>query len=180
MAESGLIRGFIIGITALIITVMIAFVVVYNVEVVDDDIAISFTGSVVNETGGYLNGTSFTLDEASKTGFGSPVISNMVNVTGDFVIEPGNYTVSSAGVVTNISDVSSYAAVKVSYTYTWKETEAASDRLLSNYTSGIENISGKIPTLLLIAAVVLILGILSLLWKVYSSMNMEGGGGGGL
>jgi len=52
----------------------------------------------------------------------------------------------------------------------------ATTRLISNFTSGVDNVSSKIPTVLLIAAVVLILGILGLLWTQYKKMNMGGGG----
>jgi len=51
----------------------------------------------------------------------------------------------------------------------------ATDNLIANFTSGIDNVSEKIPTILLIAAVVLILGILVLLWGQYKRMNMGGG-----
>ena len=44
--------------------------------------------------------------------------------------------------------------------------------LISNFTSGVDNVSEKIPTVLLIAAVVLILGILVLLWQQYQKMNV--------
>ena len=47
--------------------------------------------------------------------------------------------------------------------------------LISNFTSGVDNVSEKIPTVLLIAAVVLILGILVLLWTQYKRMQMGGG-----
>jgi len=52
----------------------------------------------------------------------------------------------------------------------------ATTALISNFTKGVDNVSTKIPTVLLIAAVVLILGILSLLWAQYRKMNIGGGG----
>ena len=53
----------------------------------------------------------------------------------------------------------------------------ATDNLISNFTKGIDNVSSKIPTVLLIAAVVLILGVLVLLWTQYKRMNIGGGRG---
>ena len=52
----------------------------------------------------------------------------------------------------------------------------ATTRLIANYTAGIDQVSSKIPTVLLVAAVVLILGVLAILWATYSRMNMGGGG----
>jgi len=52
----------------------------------------------------------------------------------------------------------------------------ATDRLVGNFTTGIDSISGKIPTVLLIAAIVLILGVLAVLVGVWQKMRMGGGG----
>jgi len=51
----------------------------------------------------------------------------------------------------------------------------ATDRLVGNFTSGIDNVSGKIPTVLLVAAIVLILGVLAVLVGVWQRMRMGGG-----
>lgn len=51
----------------------------------------------------------------------------------------------------------------------------ATDRLAGNFTSGIDNVSGKIPTILLVAAIVLILGVLAVLVGVWQRMRMGGG-----
>ena len=53
----------------------------------------------------------------------------------------------------------------------------ATERLIGNLTSGVDNVSGKIPTVLLVAAIVLILGVLALLVGVWQRMRMGGGGG---
>ena len=51
----------------------------------------------------------------------------------------------------------------------------ATDRLAANFTAGIDNVSGKIPTVLLVAAIVLILGVLAVLVGVWQRMRMGGG-----
>jgi hypothetical protein len=56
------------------------------------------------------------------------------------------------------------------------EEANATDRMVSNFTAGIDEVSAKIPTILLIAAVVLILGVLVFLWAQYRRMNVGGGG----
>jgi len=47
--------------------------------------------------------------------------------------------------------------------------------LASNFTEGIDNVSEKIPTVLLVAAIVLILGVLVLLVGAWQRMNIGGG-----
>jgi len=51
----------------------------------------------------------------------------------------------------------------------------ATDRLVGNFTSGVDNVSGKIPTILLVAAIVLILGVLVLLVATWQRMRIGGG-----
>jgi hypothetical protein len=51
----------------------------------------------------------------------------------------------------------------------------ATDRLAGNFTAGIDNVSGKIPTVLLVAAIVLILGVLVLLVATWQRMRIGGG-----
>ena len=51
----------------------------------------------------------------------------------------------------------------------------ATTNLAGNFTSGVNNISSKIPTVLLVAAIVLILGVLAILVGVWQRMRMGGG-----
>ena len=52
----------------------------------------------------------------------------------------------------------------------------ATTHLIANFTSGIDKVSAKLPTVLLIAAVVLILGVLVFLWAQYKRMNVGSSG----
>jgi len=54
--------------------------------------------------------------------------------------------------------------------------KGAVDNLSANFTSGINNVSSKIPTVLLVAAIVLILSVLAILVGVWQRMRMGGGG----
>jgi len=51
----------------------------------------------------------------------------------------------------------------------------ATDRLSGNFTAGVDNVSSKIPTVLLVAAIVLILGVLVLLVATWQRMRIGGG-----
>lgn len=52
----------------------------------------------------------------------------------------------------------------------------ASDRMVGNLTLGIDNISSKIPTILLVGAVVILFGVLVLLVARARAMTIGGGG----
>lgn len=54
----------------------------------------------------------------------------------------------------------------------------ATTRMMGNFTAGIDNISAKIPTILLVAAVVILFGVLVLL--VQRAKAMTGGNSGTL
>ena len=51
----------------------------------------------------------------------------------------------------------------------------STDRMVDNFTAGINNVSSKLPTVLLVAAIVLILGVLAILVGVWQRMRMGGG-----
>lgn len=52
----------------------------------------------------------------------------------------------------------------------------ATDDLVANFTEGVDNVSEKIPTVLLVAAIVLILGMLVLLVSAWQRMRLSSGG----
>lgn len=52
----------------------------------------------------------------------------------------------------------------------------AAGNLSANFTAGVNEISAKIPTVLLVAAIVLILGVLAVLVLVWQRMRLTGGG----
>ena len=53
--------------------------------------------------------------------------------------------------------------------------ETSANALAANFTAGVDNVSSKIPTVLLVAAIVLILGVLALLVATWQRMRIGGG-----
>ena len=47
--------------------------------------------------------------------------------------------------------------------------------MIENFTEGVDSVSKKIPTVLLVAAIVLILGVLALLVSTWQRMRLGGG-----
>jgi hypothetical protein len=177
----GLVTGLIFGIAALVIGVIIAFVIVSTLNSAE---LIQNTANPLaanNETwnsnvGAYINTTGYTLAK-KNTSTDSFVIVAAYNRTAGYVLIPsGNYTVSAAGVVTNAT-TTVWNNVSITYTYNQNSNveDATVDLMTGNLTSGINNVSSKIPTVLLVAAIVLILGILAVLVGVWQKMRMGGG-----
>jgi len=52
---------------------------------------------------------------------------------------------------------------------------SSAGNLSANFTAGVDNVSSKIPTILLIAAIVLLLGVLVLLVGAWQRMRVGGG-----
>ena len=56
------------------------------------------------------------------------------------------------------------------------DEDNAVGNLTSNFTAGIDNVASKIPTVLLVASIVLILGVMVLLIGTWQRMRIGGGG----
>jgi len=173
---AGLITGLIFGIASLVIGVVIAFVIVSTLSdanLLQDG---RTTTTIANESGTIV-GAGYTLTGASADRLlsGSFVITTLYNRTSGFPIVLANATVSAAGVVTNAT-ATIWNNASIGYTYIQKTLEEVStDDLNANFTSGVNNVSNKIPTILLIAAIVLILGVLVLLVGIWQKMRIGGG-----
>ena len=170
----GLITGLVFGIASLVIAVIIAFVIVSTLT--DADLLENGRTSVTttNESG-YINTTSYTLTNYNSDTSTAISITTAWIYTDGTVIPTANYTLSSAGVLTNATDTE-YGYVNITYSVTTEsDEEAATDNLAGNFTEGVENVSDKIPTVLLVAAIVLILGVLAILVGVWQRMRMGGG-----
>ena len=48
-------------------------------------------------------------------------------------------------------------------------------QIISNFTTGVDNVSAKLPTVLLVAAIVLIMGVLAVLVGIWQRMRLGGG-----
>jgi len=159
---TGLVTGLVFGIAGLVIGVIIAFVLVSTLTGAGLLTSGETTTAVTNETA-ILNFTVGTedLDEIAGNRYGYVITAMWGNATTDYEAIPlVNASVSSGGVVT-VVDGTFFTDAKISYTYITQSNEGYSTELLSgNFTSGVDNISSKIPTILLIAAIVLILGVL--------------------
>ena len=173
----GLVTNLILGVAALVIVAIIAFIIVSTLSNANLLETGRTTTIVVNESAiiNYSVGTD-TLDVAS-TNIASYTLTEAWGNDSTIYrkIPLTNVSVNANGVITAIAGTF-FTNGKISYTYITKTNEELTTGYLGgNLTSGVNNVSAKIPTVLLIAAIVFILGVLAVLVGVWSKMRMGGG-----
>jgi len=141
------------------------------------------TVTVINETGAWLNTTTYTVDNSAAIGFTSLVIISAVNATDNSSIGVGNFSVSGAG-FTNAT-VLNWDSVKFSYTYI-KDTDAkiAATQSQNNSLVAIveytEGGSTQLNTVSISIILILLIGVFLVFWKIFvdkkkGSRNTSGG-----
>lgn len=96
----------------------------------DSIVDITLDGTVTNETGAFINVTTYTVDSSTAEDFAALTLTAMYNATDDTVIGVGNATVSGSG-FTNAT-VTNWDDVLVSYTYTYTGADPSSPVTVSN------------------------------------------------
>lgn len=170
--QISVITSLVFGIATLIVGIIVAFIVVTNVGTIDDNLYVTLDGpSGTNETVTALAEEGDDLTYYYLSGCSATVSSVFNSSDDDYILAAGNYTVSGC-TITGVAE-SPYLGydVLVTYTTTYSATVETAELMQSNFTSGIDNISGKVPTVLLIGAIVLILGVLALLFGVWQNMR---------
>ena len=106
-------------------------------------------------------------------------VANVKNATTGTNLAAANWTATNCNVKSlNLADQIN-TNVKVDYSYTWDgESQNAVNGMISNYTDGLNNVSSKIPTILLVAAVVLLFG--AIVFLVNRAKQTTGATGGSL
>jgi cell division protein FtsL len=156
---------------SLVVMVVISALIVATItsNSVFDDIASS--GSVTNETGAWLNETSYTLTKASEDGFASPVITAIWGAEGgeyNVSIATANASVTSAGIVTNAT-VYTNDNVSLSYTYNY----ASGTSLAGLNATEISEDFGNFVTNL-IAFLAIIGTVIGVVWLVFYVKRLFG------
>lgn len=183
--KGGIVTTVIFGVGALIIAVIVILMITQtltNANLISDDS--TTTVSVLNEsvTFPYTIPVVQTLSSASilYATCNAPTIYTNGTATGA-LLSAGNFTVVGC-TITNATDLNhtgwgGNGTVYVSYTYTKTErySKNALGNMTTNFTDGIDNISEKIPTILLIVAVVILFGALVLLVRNTQLMGVFGG-----
>lgn len=182
--RGGAVGDLISGTGGLIIGVIIVLVIVSTLlaaNLLGGDLS-SSSINVVSEKNAWANSSTYRLggNLAINGSRSTYAITGASNNSATLTIAFTNYTLNSVtGVVVN-STATHWSNVTYNYSYvqTIPDTtyqNSANDMGL-NLTVGIGNVSSKIPTILLIAAVVLLFGVLVILVRQAGAMGIGGTG----
>lgn len=194
--STGLVTGLVFGIAALIIGIIIAFTIVGLLE--GSNIIPQTTYIATNESGGtepnIVNANTsghnvlgvtarrdsggFSLTSCYAEYYQSNGTATATTTFGGYNWSLGatNCSLSTAGNLSGGGATYNFPNVSVSYTYKGdNEQILAAGNMTSNFSNGVQNISSKVPTVLLIGAVILILGILAVLIALWQ--RIRGGSG---
>jgi len=92
-------------------------------------------------------------------------------VVGDLISGTGGLIITTIVILVVVSTLLGASLLTANSIYA-----NASTLMAGNFTEGINNVSSKIPTILLIAAVVLLFGVIVLLVKQAGAMGIGAGG----
>lgn len=175
--------GVVFSIMFFILLVVVVFLITTNLFNAQLLTANRPTYTVTNETGTvaqgkWINSTGFTLARVNATTSGY-VITSAFNQSSDLQIPASNYSVSSAGVVKNVTSVApfnNWNNISISYTYIDQAPEEyLTDNLRTNLTSGVNTIGNQFGTIFTIIAMLLVLVIIGVLIAVVSKFRNGGG-----
>jgi len=169
----GMVSLIVFGVVAIIIGVIIAFVVVSTVNNANLLESNRITKTVTNERNAFINSTGYSLAQVDSTHTGYLMV-RATNATSGALITAANYSLSTAGLLTNDSTVA-WPNVTINYTYVvLTPEEISTDKVSGNFTDGVDNVSAKIPTIFLIAAIILILSVLAILVAAWQRLKLGG------
>lgn len=185
--KGGVVTNVVFGVGSLILAVIVILMITQtlsNASLISDDSTNTYT--IVNETITFPSDNavqSLSVSSLLYVSCGTPTSVTNQTATGE-LLTVGNFTIAGCTITnaTALSTAVGNGTVFVSYPYTITETYSKDSvtNLTSNFTSGIDNISEKIPTILLIVAVVILFGALVLLIRNTKLMGVFGGNGGSL
>ena len=168
-----LITGLVFGIAFLIIGTIIAFIVVSTLTEANLLTDGRTTTNVVNESI-TVTTAGTNLAAFSNVKIISCTVTEVNNVTDS--IGSGNYSLTNSGCTIANTTGEYNNAWHVNYNYLLKGNEEySSEEMSGGLVDGVDNVSSKIPTVLLIAAIILILGVLVLLVVAWQRMRIDGG-----
>lgn len=165
------------GLVILVVVVLVIITTIFNANLLKG----TTTTIVAVEQVSLNNGSdSYTTTLAAFNSHNHDyAIISIVNDTGVYPCNASNYTFNSAlGTLTNKTKTV-FMLVNVSYSYI--QTTRYEDTAFGmgeNLTAGTNNISEKLPTILLLTAVILLLGVLAFLVIKARALTITGGGGG--
>ena len=118
----------------------------------------SSSATVTNETGAWLNATTYTVDSSTATSFSGLSIVSAINTTDNSSIGIGNFTVSGAG-FTNAT-ATTWDSIWVTYSYTY-DADSATSNASGDLVISLSGGSAWITILVVVGFATIVLGMLT-------------------
>jgi len=188
--KGGVVTSTIMGVGALIIATIVILIVVQTLNdanLIGADLV--RVNNVTNETILSSNTgiqTTTRSTETLLTAFNATLVMNRTifgdaETTNETLIEGTHYQIfSNNASIGNLTSTYNDTFVTFTWTQTDSSTRNSLGNLTTNFTSGIDQVSLQIPTILLIVAVVFLFGALVLLIRSARTMGTQTGGSGSL
>jgi predicted neutral ceramidase superfamily lipid hydrolase len=158
---------------------LLAYVIVIIMGTLQEATILSqLAGTEANETytatmGYGINATGYTLTKASLAGFGSPVITEVINWTNGSAMPTSIVAVTSAGVI-NGSGSATLNNASISYTYTYNSVQQNQlGHILGNTSTGITGFFSSINPIYAILAILVIILVLVVLVRVVQAPRQQ-------
>ena len=182
--KGGIVGDIVSGTAGLIIIVIVALVItstLLGANLLTGSPQVVSSGAT-NDEAGWINNTPYILGGGAVNDTRSNYVATAYNSSDGSIIVAANYTLTaSTGSIVNATALVWDTEAVFNYTFDTVGPdsifEKTSDAMGGNLSAGIDNVSSKIPTILLIAAVVLLFGVIVLLVKQSQAMGIGGQGG---
>ena len=145
-------------VTLIVVAIIIAVGLFIVQEFFEQDSFSDTSGSVTNETGGWLNQTAYTVGQAGVPGFNSFELTGLWNTSSDTVIPLANATTNADETVTTNADLL-YNSSDVQFSYTYLHGDAGYEGVNSTLEA-MRTVPDLLPLIILIVMVGVILAVL--------------------
>jgi hypothetical protein len=175
-SKFGLVAALVGGIGAIVILAIMMWLIISTLLSSSLLESNAITTNVTYEQNAYLNGSFYKLAQWNEDYTGYTLV-RVWNASHN-PVAAANYTFNTTSGRLQNTTAWTIANCNVSYTYVpWTAEESSAQSMSKNLTVGINKVSEKIPTILLIGAVVLLFGAIVLLVRQSREIELSGIGG---
>lgn len=174
--KGGVATTIIMGAGMLVIVAIIVLVIVSTMEE-SNLLRSTATTSYDTDNNTFLNDTGHSLSEFAYRHRAYTIVS-IVNASSGTALPSANWSFTAAsGIIKNGTSLT-YNNVNITYSYIKQTSEEnSSSQMIEELSGGVDNVSAKIPTVLLLVAVIVLFGVIYLLAKKAGEMGFLGNSG---
>jgi len=164
------------GVAGLIVLIIVSLLIV---DTLDNANLIPRTQSSASQNAATLiDGAGLSMTTCAATVYDPAILTvTMTNHSSGASVDAANYTFSDCVIIATAASDLNNTLVNITYTFDYDGNSVQTvDDMIVNYSEGINNVSEKIPTVLLLAAVVLLFGAIVFLVQRSREVSRPTGG----